>query len=181
MNQNNKNLPGEINLWLYSITWANRLALSVVFIWFGALKLFHLSPAEPLITHLHKITLPGIISIDHFIVLLGSVECAIGILWLLPSMTRWAFHIFSLHMFTTFLPLAFLTGETWQNQFALTLTGQYIVKNIVLIASAATIFLLYDFGFERKFNRTDHFKLFNKDFRVNTLSTNPEMNKINRK
>lgn len=181
MNQNNKTSNEEIRQWMSSLVWTNRLALSVVFIWFGALKFFHLSPAEPLITHLHEITLSGFISIDKFIVLLGFAECVIGFLWLWPSLTKWAFHIFSLHMFTTFLPLAFLTGETWQNQFALTLTGQYIVKNIVLIASAVTIFRLYDFGLEKKFSLSDLFKLLIKDYKVSTISTNPEMNKINRK
>lgn len=181
MNQNTKTSNEEIRHWLSSLVWINRFALSVVFIWFGALKLFHLSPAEPLITHLHNITLSGLIDIDKFIVLLGFAECTIGLLWLLPSITKWAFHIFSLHMFTTFLPLAFLTGETWQNQFALTLTGQYIVKNIVLIASATTIFKLTDYGIEKKYSIVNLFKLFVKDYRVTTISTNVEMNKLNRK
>jgi uncharacterized membrane protein YkgB len=36
----------------------------------------------------------------------------------------------------------FLRDETWQQSFVLTLTGQYIMKNLVLIASAITVVLL---------------------------------------
>jgi uncharacterized membrane protein YkgB len=44
-------------------------------------------------------------------------------------------------MITTFLPLILLPKETWDAFLTLTLTGQYIVKNLVLIGSA---FFLYE-------------------------------------
>ncbi|WP_298413228.1 hypothetical protein [Hydrotalea sp.] len=122
-----------------AIVWFNRLALAIVFIWFGYLKIIQVSPAEALVQHLHSITLVRYIPINTFLVLLGMVEVAVGILWLFPQLTKLAFICFGLHMFTTFLPLFYLTADTWQHAFVLTLTGQYIVKNIVLIASAFTI------------------------------------------
>ena len=44
-------------------------------------------------------------------------------------------------MMATFLPVLFLVDETWQSFFALTLTGQYIIKNVVLLSAAWFIFI----------------------------------------
>ncbi|GGD41112.1 hypothetical protein GCM10011514_01490 [Emticicia aquatilis] len=122
-----------------NIIWWNRVALFVVFFWFGFLKIIHISPAEGLVTNLHQATIASLMPIEHFLVFLGVVECVIGVLWLIPSLTKVAFGVFILQMFTTFLPLLFLPKDTWQNTLVLTLTGQYIIKNVVLIASALTI------------------------------------------
>lgn len=43
-------------------------------------------------------------------------------------------------MFTTFLPLIFLPGETWTQPGGLTLEGQYIVKNLALVSLAILIY-----------------------------------------
>ncbi len=133
-----------------TIIWLNRISLFVVFFWFGALKILKISPAEQLVTHLHQNTIARFINIDSFLLLLGSFECLLGLLWLFPKLTRLAFYIFILHMFTTFLPLLYLPNDTWQNTMVLTLTGQYIIKNLVLIASSLTI---YNFSISDKKNR----------------------------
>lgn len=125
---------------LISFIWLNRVALFVVFFWFGFLKIVGLSPAKDIVTHLHHQTIEPFISASYFIPLLGFVECLIGVLWLVPKLTKLTFVIFCLQMFTTFLPLIMLPSETWQTDFALTLAGQYIIKNVVLIASAYTVF-----------------------------------------
>jgi uncharacterized membrane protein YkgB len=85
------------------------------------------------------VTVDHYIPINVFITLLGMIEVAVGIFWLFPKLTKLAFLCFIAHMSTTFLPLVCLPGDTWQHAFLLTLTGQYIVKNVVLIASATTI------------------------------------------
>ena len=126
-----------------SIIWINRVALFIVFFWFGFLKILHASPAEKLVTDLHQVTISPFISIDSFLIVLGIIECLIGLLWLVPSLTKITFWIFISQMFTTFLPLLFLPKDTWQNTLVLTLTGQYIIKNVVLIASAWTILNSY--------------------------------------
>jgi uncharacterized membrane protein YkgB len=117
----------------------NRFSLFIVFFWFGILKVFSLSPAEALVSHLHEVTISSLISKEFFVILLGYIECLIGVLWLMPRFTKPAFILFTAQMFTTFLPMIFLPKDTWQNDFVLTLTGQYIIKNLVLIASALTI------------------------------------------
>lgn len=117
----------------------NRFSLFIVFFWFGILKVFSLSPAEALVSHLHEVTISSMVSKEFFVIMLGYIECLIGVLWLMPRFTKPAFILFTAQMFTTFLPMIFLPKDTWQNDFVLTLTGQYIIKNLVLIASALTI------------------------------------------
>lgn len=123
-----------------NIIWLNRASLFVIFFWFGLLKIFGASPAETLICKLHSMTIGQIISIQNFLFILGIVECLIGILWLIPKLTKYVIIIFLLQMITTFLPLFILPQETWNNILVLSLSGQYILKNIVLITSAFTIY-----------------------------------------
>lgn len=123
-----------------NVLWVNRFALFLIFFWFGFLKIISLSPAETLITHLHQITLSKFLSINKFLIILGIIECLIGVMWLIPQLTRFVIVVFIIQMLTTFLPLILLPGETWNNVMVLSLSGQYILKNIVLIASAYTIY-----------------------------------------
>ena len=60
----------------------------------------------------------------------------IGILFLIPKATRIVIPLLLVHMVTTLLPLILLPGATWQGFLILTLEGQYIVKNLVIIAVA---------------------------------------------
>jgi uncharacterized membrane protein YkgB len=113
-----------------------RLALGIVFIWFGALKMIgELSPAYDLIAATIYWLTPEII-----IPLLGLWEVAIGIAFLFPPLTRLALLLLIPQMPGTFLPLVLLpeicfTVVPW----GLTLEGQYIVKNLVIIACALII------------------------------------------
>ncbi len=126
---------------LLSASWMNRTMIAIVYVWFGSLKIFGLSPAEGLVTKLFDITLSPFMSIKQFLILLGLVESAIGLLWLFPRISKWVFWIMMGHLFTTFLPVLFLPNETWQSFFALTLTGQYIIKNVVLCSAAWFIYV----------------------------------------
>ena len=123
--------------------WINRIALAIIYCWFGVFKIIHQSPAQELVANLHSVTFVHYIPINIFQVMLGYIECIIGILWLVPRLTKTAFTIFSLHIITTFLPLFFLPDQTWSNTLILTMSGQYIMKNLVLAASALTVF--YDY------------------------------------
>ena len=125
---------------LTKVLWFNRIAIFIVFFWFGFLKVIHISPAETLVQHLHQVTIGSLISIDTFVPLLGYLECTIGVLFLLPKFTRVAFGLFIVQMSATFLPLFLLPKDTWSG-FALSLTGQYIVKNVVLVAAAYAVYV----------------------------------------
>lgn len=115
-----------------------RGGLFVVYFWFGALKLFDTSPANPLIADLLEKTLP-FITFEQFIFFFGIFEMAIGICFLIPGLERAAIALLIPHMVTTFLPLVLLPAVTWQNFLTPTLEGQYIVKNLVIIALAFSI------------------------------------------
>ncbi|MBI3273880.1 MAG: hypothetical protein HYZ69_01930 [Candidatus Colwellbacteria bacterium] len=115
-----------------------RLALFTVFFWFGALKLFGTSPANPLVEKLLEHTLPSV-TFAQFILFFGLFEMLIGITFLIPRLERFAIAFLIPHMFTTLLSLIFLKSVTWQGFLAPTLEGQYIIKNLVIIALAIGI------------------------------------------
>ncbi len=115
-----------------------RVALFVVFFWFGFLKLFDLSPAGPLVVSLIEKTLP-FITYRNFIVCFGLYEMLIGISFLVPGFERFAIALLVPHMITTFMPLVLLPSITWEGIFIPTLEGQYIIKNLVIIALAFSI------------------------------------------
>ena len=113
-----------------------RFALGVVFIWFGALKMIgQLSPAYDLIAATVYWLTPEII-----IPLLGLWEVAIGVAFLVPRLTRVALLLLIPQMPATFAPLILLPEICFTIvPFGLTLEGQYIVKNLVIIACALII------------------------------------------
>lgn len=133
----------NINTLINQSAWFNRIALFVVYFWFGFLKIIGTSPAEGLVSRLFDETLVGIIPLNAFLPAFGIFECALGLLWLFPKLTKLAFWTMCLHMFSTFLPMILLMGDTWQSFMTLTLTGQYIIKNVVLVASSWFVFQLH--------------------------------------
>ena len=114
---------------------ALRVSLGIVFIWYGALKIFGDSPANDLITKTIYWFNP-----DVFIPILGAWEMAIGICLLVTSFIRAGLFLLALQMPGTFLPLILLPEVCFQSiPFNLTLEGQYIVKNLVLIGAAMAV------------------------------------------
>lgn len=115
-----------------------RIAIFIVFFWFGILKILNVSPASPLVANLEARTLP-FIPFHTFIILFSLYEMLIGVLFLIRGAERVAIALLALHMFTTFMPLVLLPQLTWQTWFVPTLEGQYILKNLVIIALAISI------------------------------------------
>lgn len=129
----------HIIAWLrrYSFPLA-RVSLFVVFVWFGALKIAHTSPANPLVEELLSRTLP-FLTFEKFILFFGIYEMLIGITFLVPKLERVAIALLIPHMITTVLPLILLPQITWQGFLTPTLEGQYIIKNCVIVALAFSI------------------------------------------
>ncbi len=117
---------------------AARLALFVVFGWFGVLKIFGLSPATPLVRALFDQTLP-FLPFNEFMMAFGIFELAIGIAFLIKGFERLAIALLLPHMVMTAMPLVLLPGMVWTSWFVPTLEGQYIIKNLVLVAAAIGI------------------------------------------
>lgn len=112
-----------------------RLSLGIVFIWFGALKVFDVGPAKELVTR-------TMVWVDPrwFYPFLGVWEVAIGVGLLIRPLIRAAILLLALQMPGTFLPLVLLphvcfTRFPWEP----TLEGQYIIKNLVLISAAIVV------------------------------------------
>lgn len=112
-----------------------RVGLGVVFVWFGALKLLDLSPAAELVANSTS-WLP----IPAFPQVLGVWEMLIGLCFLGKPLLRVALVLLFLQMPGTFLPVVIVPGAVFREfPFVLTIEGQYIVKNLVLIAAAIVI------------------------------------------
>lgn len=114
---------------------ANRIALFVVFFWFGILKILGVSPAGPLVQELYAHTI-SFVPFATFYVFFGLYEMLIGIAFLIPGLERFAIALLLPHMITTILPLFLLQSTTWNGFLTPTLEGQYIIKNLVIIALA---------------------------------------------
>jgi len=113
-----------------------RFAIGIIFIWFGALKTIgELSPAYDLVAATIYWLTPEVI-----VPLLGLWEVGIGVAFLIPSLTRVGLILLAFQMPGTFLPLVLLPEICFTViPFGLTLEGQYIVKNLVIIGSALVI------------------------------------------
>ena len=112
-----------------------RYSLAVVFIWFGILKPFGLSPAQELVANTVYWFNPS-----WFVPFLGYWEVAIGLCILLKPLLRVGLILMAVQMIGTFLPLVILPEVAFvEFPFVLTLEGQYIIKNIVLIAAGMVI------------------------------------------
>ncbi|MCA0364936.1 MAG: hypothetical protein LCH67_12905 [Bacteroidetes bacterium] len=123
------------------VSWSNRVALFVVYFWFGILKTIGVSPATGLVGDLAHVTLP-FLNADQFIVFFGYFEVILGLLWLFPKYTKIAFWMMIFHLITTFLPTVFLPDVAWNQIFTPSLVGQYIIKNLVILASGITLYFV---------------------------------------
>jgi uncharacterized membrane protein YkgB len=116
----------------------SKVAFFVVFFWFGVLKMLELSPAEGVVHTLYQHTVP-FIPWKMFIMAFGAYECLIGIVFLFPGKEKWALYMLIPHMITTFGPLVLVPNLTWKGFLVPNLIGQYIIKNVVIIALAIFI------------------------------------------
>jgi uncharacterized membrane protein YphA (DoxX/SURF4 family) len=113
-----------------------RIGLGVVFLWFGALKLVPgLSPAEELVRNTVYIIDPNL-----FLPILAIWEMLIGLGLIFGKFMRLTLLLLFLQMPGTALPLIILPNVVWTIfPFGLTLEGQYIIKNMVLIGAGLVL------------------------------------------
>ena len=118
---------------------ALRISFAIIFIWFGVLKPLGLSPAEGLLKQ--TVTWLPFGSPENWLYSIGYWEVVIGIFFLFKKTSRIAIALLFLQMAGTFMPLVFLPSVTFQNgnPFTLTLEGQYIIKNLLIISGALVI------------------------------------------
>ena len=115
-----------------------RTAIFIVYFWFGLLKFLDVSPAGPLVQELFQKTM-WFVSFPAFYIAFSFFEMAIGIIFLVRGWERLAIFLLGLHLLTTALPLFVLPHIAWQGFFVPTLAGQYIIKNILIVAAAVVV------------------------------------------
>ena len=124
-----------------------RIALAIVYIWFGALKIFNMSPAGELVEETVYWFRPEI-----FIPILGVCEVIIGLGLLVKKFIPYTILLLLLHMCATLFPVFILQKICFDTfPYCPTLVGQYIIKNVVLIAGALVV--------AGKYNPTNYKKL----------------------
>ena len=118
-----------------------RVALGVVFLWFGVLKFFPgVSPAETLAARTIEQLTFGAIRPNVSLPVLAAWESLIGIGLILNLWMRGILLLLAIQMLGTFTPLILFPSETFSVwPFVPTLEGQYIIKNIVLIGAAMVV------------------------------------------
>ena len=118
-----------------------RLALGIVFLWFGALKLIPgLSPAEGLAGRTVEVLSFNLIPAATAVPILGIWESLIGLGLLTGVAMRATLLLLFVQMLGTLTPLVLFPTDTFDKfPYAPTLEGQYIIKNAVLIAGAVVL------------------------------------------
>jgi uncharacterized membrane protein YphA (DoxX/SURF4 family) len=115
---------------------ALRLALATVYVWFGVLKLVGSSPVGTLVRAALPFPAPA-----WFIPALGGVEISIGVLFALNRYLPQLLPVFAAHMAGTFSLLVTAPHLAFQNAnpLQLTATGEFVVKNLILLSAGALV------------------------------------------
>lgn len=126
-----------------------RICIGILFLWFGGLKFFPgLSPAEGLASRTIEILTFHLLPEWMIMPSLAILEFSLGLILVFTKEIKFTFWLLLFHMCCTVMPLFVLTEITFKSfPFQLTIEGQYIVKNIVIM-SAAFVLL-----FQNKNNR----------------------------
>ena len=113
-----------------------RYSLGLIYIWFGILKPFGLSPAQELVEN----TVYWFDNPKTFVPILGWWEVVIGLTMCIKPLIRVSIFLLFIQMPGTFLPLILLPEVCFNNfPFGLTLEGQYIIKNLIIISAGLVV------------------------------------------
>jgi putative oxidoreductase len=115
---------------------ALRIAIGVVFIWFGALKVEGTTPVGDLVAA----TVP-FLDRHWFVPTLGLLEVALGLALVSGRALRLVTPVMVAHLAGTFLVLVTQPAVAFQhgNPLLLTTVGEFVVKNVVFIAAGLVI------------------------------------------
>lgn len=118
-----------------------RYSVGIIFIWFGGLKFFPgLSPAQELATSTIELLTLGLVPIQISIILLAILEVLIGLLLIIGKYLRFTLFLLLFQMAGTMSPILLFPELVFTSiPFALTLEGQYIFKNFIVISAAIVI------------------------------------------
>lgn len=122
-----------------------RYALAMVFFWFGIVKPFGVSPADPVVE-------TGIyfLPFDLFFPVLGWWEALVGVGLLFERTVKFAVYLMVFQMLGTMIPLFTAPGMTFVDiPFVPTAVGAYIIKNWVLLSGGLVVLAMTELEGER--------------------------------
>jgi uncharacterized membrane protein YkgB len=113
-----------------------RISIGIVFVWFGLLKIFDVSPVSELVAKTIYWFDP-----DFVVPALGAFEVFVGVCLIAGRLMRIALPLLVLQMAGTFLVLVMHPDVAFQNgnPFLLTVEGEFVIKNLVLLSAALVI------------------------------------------
>lgn len=118
-----------------------RLSVGIIFLWYGFLKFFpDVSSAESIATRTIEMLSFGIISGKSAMIILATWETLIGLGLISGYFLRETLLLLFMQMAGTLTPLFLFPAETFTIfPWVPTLEGQYIFKNLVIIAAGIVI------------------------------------------
>jgi putative oxidoreductase len=118
---------------------ALRVALGAVFVAFGVLKFIPgVSPVEPLVQATWGVLTFGLVGGHLAMVLTAVIETVAGLALISGVFARFGLVMLAVAFVGIFSPIVFFTGELI-TAAGPTLLGQYIAKNVVLVAAALVV------------------------------------------
>lgn len=120
------------------VLFLSRVSLAAVFFWFGVLKVANLSPVSSLL----RASIPFLAQ-RPYLEILGVVEIVIGVGLLADRLVTQASVLMILHLLGTLSLFVIAPRLVFAPTFpVLTMEGEFVLKNVVLIASALVIMVL---------------------------------------
>lgn len=118
---------------------ALRVALGAVFVAFGVLKFFPgMSPVESLVQATWGVLTFGIVGGQLALILTAIIETVAGLALISGVFARFGLVVLAVAFVGIFSPLVFFPGELFEAAGP-TLLGQYVLKNVVLVAAALVV------------------------------------------
>lgn len=113
-----------------------QVLLGLLFVWFGALKVFGVSPVGDLVAG----TLPWV-DREVLVPALGGVELVLGLGLATGVLLRVVLPVLALHLLGTFLTFVMVPATMFHdhNPMLLTAAGEFVVKNLVLVSATLVL------------------------------------------
>ncbi|MDH4074992.1 MAG: DoxX family protein [Acidimicrobiia bacterium] len=129
-------IDARVVAWMHRIGHRlDRLAIGLVFVWFGLLKVLGFKSATSVIAETVYLGSPEVT-----VRLLGLWELAIGVCLIAPGLARIGVALLAIRLPGTLLALALKAELCWTDTFPVpTIQGQYLIKDAILFFAAMII------------------------------------------
>lgn len=119
-----------------------RVSIGIIYALFGVLKFFpNYSPAEPLAINTIEALSFGMLAGNSALLSLAVFETGLGLCIIFQYRLRLTIYLTIGHMLGTFLPLVFFPDQVFTAlPLSLSLVGQYIIKNFVIVGALLVLY-----------------------------------------